>query len=104
MTAGTPTGAVVSDLARRADRVMPGGELGVLSLPGARRFVADHGLGPRVWDISGKGYIDLLLGSGALILGHAPAPVVEAVQRQLARGTTYYALSGPAVALAERLV
>jgi glutamate-1-semialdehyde 2,1-aminomutase len=45
--------------------------------------------------------LDFLLGSGPLILGHAPAPVVEAIQRQARDGTTYYALNRPAIELAE---
>ncbi len=45
-----------------------------------------------------------MLGSGPLILGHAHPAVVEAVQRQVALGATYYTLTEPALALAECLV
>lgn len=41
----------------------------------------------RIGDVDGNEYIDLLLGAGAVMLGHAYPPVVEAVQKQAARGT-----------------
>jgi glutamate-1-semialdehyde 2,1-aminomutase len=44
------------------------------------------------------------LGSGPLLLGHAPPEVVEAVQRQVAAGSTFFALTEPAILLAEQLV
>src|SRR5215469_12180697 len=49
----------------------------------------DHGSGARVWDIDGNAYLDYGLAWGPLILGHCPAPVVEAVAGQLAQGFTF---------------
>ncbi|MBI3856653.1 MAG: aspartate aminotransferase family protein [Planctomycetes bacterium] len=48
-----------------------------------------HGKGSRVWDVDGNEYIDYVLGRGPLLLGHSPAPVLEAVKRQLDRGLMY---------------
>src|SRR5437763_12944324 len=45
-----------------------------------------------------------MLGSGPLLLGHAHPQVVEAVQRQAALGSTFFALNEPAVLLAEQIV
>jgi glutamate-1-semialdehyde 2,1-aminomutase len=42
--------------------------------------------GSRVTDIDGNEYIDLVMGLGIHILGHAPAAVVEAVRERLASG------------------
>ncbi|MFB3881183.1 MAG: aspartate aminotransferase family protein [Armatimonadota bacterium] len=39
--------------------------------------------GSTIWDTEGRDYLDLLAGFGTLALGHRPAPVVEAVKRQL---------------------
>jgi glutamate-1-semialdehyde 2,1-aminomutase len=64
----------------------------------------DRALGTRVWDESGREYVDFLLASGPLILGHSHPDVMEAVSAQLRRGTAYYAVNRPAVELAERLV
>ena len=41
----------------------------------------------RLRDVDGNEYVDLILGARSVLLGHADPPVVEAVQRQAARGT-----------------
>lgn len=43
-----------------------------------------RGEGSYVWDAEGNRYLDLFPGWGCNILGHCPAPVVEAVQKQVA--------------------
>ena len=60
--------------------------------------------GTRVWDEGGSEYIDFLLASGPLVLGHSHPVVVDAVSRQLAAGSAYYSINRPAVDLAERVV
>src|SRR5438477_6052968 len=45
--------------------------------------------GSRKWDVDGNEYIDYWMGHGALLLGHGHPDIVEAVQRQMARGTHY---------------
>ncbi len=42
-----------------------------------------RGEGSTVWDSEGQRYLDLFPGWGCNLLGHCPAPVVEAVQEQL---------------------
>jgi glutamate-1-semialdehyde 2,1-aminomutase len=49
----------------------------------------DHGVGSRVFDVDGNGYIDYGLAWGPLILGHAHPKVVEAVQWQASRALTF---------------
>ncbi len=49
----------------------------------------DHGEGSRIWDIDGNEYIDFHLGYGAMVVGHAHPKVVEAVRRQIARGSHF---------------
>lgn len=48
-----------------------------------------HGKGSRKWDVDGNEYIDYLMGFGALLLGHAHPAMVEAVQKQIVKGTHY---------------
>lgn len=60
--------------------------------------------GTRVWDESGKEYVDFLLASGPLILGHSHPSVTSAVAAQLQNGTAYYSVNRPAVDLAEEIV
>ena len=46
-----------------------------------------HGEGPRKWDVDGNEYVDYVSGHGSLLLGHAHPAIVEAVSRQVGRGT-----------------
>ena len=91
-------------LIERAERVFVGGGNGEFRLPPEANLVVTRGEGAMILDTSGKTYIDFLLGSGPMILGHAHPAVVEAVTRQIARGTTFMALNEPAIELAERVV
>ena len=43
--------------------------------------------GASKWDADGRELVDLWMGHGALLLGHLPAEVVEALDRQLRNGT-----------------
>jgi glutamate-1-semialdehyde 2,1-aminomutase len=67
-------------------------------------MVVDHARGARIVDCSGNEYVDYLLGSGPLLLGHAHPAVVAAVAAQLERGTRYLLVNEPAIRLAETLV
>jgi glutamate-1-semialdehyde 2,1-aminomutase len=86
-----------------AERYLPGACLGMMPLPPELRMVLVRGEGSKVYDAAGREYLDYMLGSGPLLLGHAHPAVVEAVQRQAALGSTFFALSEPAVRLAEQL-
>src|SRR5437879_7046592 len=92
------------DLLRRAEQVLPGGILGSHRSGPGLEFVVKEGRGAYLWDMSGRRYLDYLLGSGPMLLGHAHPAVVEAVGRQLARGTSYFLLNEPAIELAEEIV
>ncbi len=91
------------DLLQRAARVLPGGVLGSHRNGPGLEFVVREGRGAYLWDVGGRRYFDYLLGSGPMILGHAHPAVVAAVERQLARGTTYMLLNEPIVELSEEL-
>jgi glutamate-1-semialdehyde 2,1-aminomutase len=45
--------------------------------------------GSKKWDVDGHELIDYFVGHGALLLGHSPDDVVQAVQEQMAKGTHY---------------
>lgn len=87
-----------------AGDVLAGGGLGLFNLPDEVNLVVREGKGAHVTDIAGKEYIDYHLGSGPALVGHAHPAVVEAVGRQLAKGSTFYFLNEPAIRLAQRLV
>src|SRR5688500_13915028 len=92
------------DLLERAARVLPGGVLGSHRSGPGLEFVVREGRGAYLWDMNGRRYLDYLLGSGPMVLGHAHPIVVDAVRRQMDRGTSYMLLSEPAVELAEAIV
>jgi glutamate-1-semialdehyde 2,1-aminomutase len=94
----------LSDLVQRAARVFPGGVLGSHRSGPGLEFVVREGRGAYLWDTDGRRYVDYLLGSGPMLLGHAHPAVIEAVRRQLDRGTTYMLLNEPVIQLAEALV
>ncbi len=90
-------------LLEKAARYLPGGVLGTYRSPKELALVVNRAQGSKLYDVSGREYIDYLLGSGPLILGHAHPAVVAAVSEQLEKGTTYFALNEPSIRLAEDL-
>jgi glutamate-1-semialdehyde 2,1-aminomutase len=87
-----------------AGRYLAGGGLGLFVLPPELNLVVARGEGARVWDVAGREYLDYHLSSGPALLGHAHPEVMAAVAAQLPKGTTYYFLNEPEIALAKRLV
>ena len=92
------------ELLQKAERYFPGACLGMIVLPADLRMVMVRGQGSKVYDAAGREYLDYMLGSGPLLLGHCRPEVGEAVQRQAALGSTYFALNEPAIRLAETIV
>jgi len=88
------------DVYATAQRVLPGGTFG--NFPA--EVVIREGKAGRVWDEEGKEYVDFLLGSGPMLVGHAHPEVTEAAQAQIARGTTFFANNRLGIELAEAIV
>lgn len=73
------------------EETLPGGDLGtLLAYPAELRFIADRGRGSKLFDAAGNEYLDLLMGSGPLILGHCHPAVTAAAKAQLERASTCY--------------
>ncbi|MCB2137346.1 MAG: aminotransferase class III-fold pyridoxal phosphate-dependent enzyme [Rhodobacteraceae bacterium] len=87
------------DWAERARAVLPAGGLGNFD-PAV--FIRE-GKGARVWDEDGNEYVDYLIGSGPMLLGHGHPEVLEVVAEQLPKGMTFFANNAPAVELAEEI-
>ena len=87
-------------LVERAHAVLPGGSLGNLKYD----IVIESGQGSRIWDSSGNEYIDYLLGSGPMIVGHSHPEVVDVVREQLSKGITFFGQNEAAIMLAEEIV
>ena len=91
------------ELLAKAAQYLPGSSTGNTNYPDALKFLVREGKGGRVWDVSGNEYIDWLMGSGPMILGHAHPAVTEAVLSAVGRGSTFFATNELAVLLAEEL-
>ena len=87
-------------LVKKSNKYLAGGGLGNLN----SQVIIRRGAGSRIWDVSGNEYIDYLLGSGPMIVGHAHPEVVSFVQEQIGRGTTFFATNEYAILLAEEIV
>src|SRR5205823_13652815 len=88
------------EIVEKAKRVLPGGTFGNY----AAEVVIREGKGGRVWDENGKEYVDFLLGSGPMLVGHAHPEVNAAVAEQIQKGTTFFANNRKGIELAEAIV
>ena len=89
-----------NDLVEQARRVLPGGSFG--NMPA--EVILKEGKGGRIFDEAGKEYVDFLLGSGPMFIGHAHPEVTAAVQAQVPLGTTFFGNNRHGIALAEAIV
>ena len=89
-----------SEWIARAERVLPAAGFGNFD-PGV---VIARGEGSHVWDEDGREYVDYLIGSGPMLLGHGHPEVMEAVLEQLPRGMTFFANNAKGIELAEAIV
>ncbi len=92
--------AATQAMLEKARRFLPNGTLGNIS----DEILLSRGRGSRVWDSDDREYIDYLLGSGPMLLGHAHPEVLQAVREQLEEGLTFFALNEKAILLAEQIV
>ena len=89
---------------KRSWRAFPGGSLGEYNLPRELSIVLNRGKGARVYDTTGREFIDLTMGWGTVILGHGHRKIYEAVKRQAELGSNFSYVSEPALKLAEEVV
>lgn len=93
-------GSAEQALVDTARRVLPAGGFGNVSFD----IVIAEGRGGRVTDVSGNEYVDFLLGSGPMLVGHGHPDVLAAVRTQVERGTTFFANNEHGIRLAEAIV
>jgi glutamate-1-semialdehyde 2,1-aminomutase len=74
---------------RRASRIMPGGTDSNFRAWGESTIYVDRGEGGLVWDIDGNEYVDLRMGYGPVILGHADPRVDDYVNERMRRGVSF---------------
>jgi glutamate-1-semialdehyde 2,1-aminomutase len=78
-----------AELYREAVTLLPGGVSRNTLLRDPHPIYVDHGRGCRVVDVDGREFVDFGNNMASLIHGHAHPAIVEAVARQLARGTAF---------------
>ena len=89
-----------------AMRYLPGGVIFTMghNVPVPPDTILSHGSGAYVYSSVGDRFLDVVLGSSSLILGHCPPAVVAAAREQLERGTTFARVSAPVLELAGMMV
>ncbi len=91
-------------LYQRASNVIAGGvNSGIRKLEQPVPLYFSHGKGSRLWDEDGNEYIDFQNGQGALLFGHAPDRLAEAICAQAHKGTHWAAQSRLEIETGERL-
>ncbi len=91
-------------LFERANKVLPAGVSYAIRGITPHPFYVMNANGMKIQDVDGNVYTDYWAGHGALILGHVPKVVVEAVSNQLSKGTHYGFAHEKEVELAEKVV
>ncbi|HEX9888976.1 MAG TPA: aminotransferase class III-fold pyridoxal phosphate-dependent enzyme [Nitriliruptorales bacterium] len=87
-----------------AARVMPGGDTRLSDHHAPYRLTFVRGEGPRLWDVDGHEYLDLLSNFTSLVHGNAYPPVLEAAREAVTAGTAWAGRNEHQVRLAEHLV
>ncbi len=92
------------DLYERAKDVLPGGVSYSIRHFEPYPFYTARAKGSKLFDVDGNKYVDFWLGHTALILGHSPPAVVDAVRMQLENGTHYGTSHELEIQLAEQII
>lgn len=87
------------EIIERAHAVLPAGGFGNFDPD----MIIREGKGTHIWDEDGNEYIDYLLGSGPMVLGHGHPEVLEVVHEQLDKGMTFFANNTLGIELAEEI-
>lgn len=87
----------------RATKVFPGGISHNIRFFEPYPFFVESAKGKKLVDADANSYTDYWMGHWALILGHSPKPVVDALVGQSRSGTLYGTVNRPSVELAEMI-
>lgn len=88
----------------RAVCLLPGGTSRQAGYWAPYPLTYDRAEGPFLWDVDGNRYFDLINNYTAMVHGHAYPPIVEAAQRQSARGTGWAGGNLLQLDLAEQII
>ena len=94
------------ELYAQAEAHIPGGvnsPIRAFRAVGGTPYFVERAEGPRVWDVEGTEYLDLVQSYGAVIAGHAHPAIVSAIQEAATKGTSYGAPTEGEVRIAEEI-
>ena len=92
------------ELFARAQKSIAGGiNSGIRKMEQPVPIYFAKGSGPRIWDVDGNETIDYQLGQGALLYGHAPAGLADAIGAQAKLGIHWAAQCQLEIEVAERI-
>jgi spore coat polysaccharide biosynthesis protein SpsF len=81
------------ELCKRMQELIPGGahtySKGFDQSPLLGPKVIERGKGSHIWDVDGNEYVDWTMGLSAVSIGHAFEPVLEAVRKELIKGSNF---------------
>src|SRR2546428_9106762 len=86
-----------------ARKVLPRGVPSSFQDAAPQPIFIEHGKGSLVWDVDGNEYVDFHNGFGVMVVGHAHPKIVDAVQRQIERGSHFAQPVEDAVLVANEL-
>ena len=92
-----------AELFERAKKVLPLGVNSPVRFFEPYPFFVRSASGAHLYDIEGTRYLDYAMGYGALLFGHAYAPIINAIKQRLDAGTLYGTPTEEEVVLAEKL-
>lgn len=92
-----------SALSERARRSLAGGVTSSWQITRPQAVWLSHGAGSKIFDVDGTEYVDMHGGYGAGLAGHAHPAIVEAVSRQVRRGTHFAQPTEAAIEVSEEL-
>jgi len=87
----------------RAAKVFPGGISHNIRYFEPYPFFVNAAKGKQLHDVDNNKYVDYWMGHWALILGHSPKPVADALAEQVRNGTLYGTVNDASVELAETI-
>ncbi len=87
----------------RASQVLAGGVTSSWQITRPQAIFIERGAGSKIYDADGNEYVDLHGGYGAGLAGHAHPAIVEAVTRQVRRGTHFAQPCEDAIVVGEHL-
>ena len=92
---------------KNAQQVLVGGvnsPVRAFNSVGGNPLFISHGKGSKIYDVDGNEYIDFVGSYGPLIVGHAHADVVNALQQSIQKGSTFGATTQNEITLAQLVI